>query len=32
MLPKDLEEEIDEFDKLIIWKKVEGTDTEIPEP
>lgn len=32
MFPKSLEEEIDQFDKLIIWKKVEGTDTEIPEP
>jgi len=32
MFPNDLEEEINQFDKLIIWKKVEGTDTEIPEP
>jgi len=32
MFPRDLEEEIDQFDKLIVWKKVEGTDTEIPEP
>ena len=33
LFPKNLQEVIDKFDKLIIWKKVPGTiDTEFPEP
>lgn len=33
MFPENLIQEIRQFDKLIIWRKVPGTiDTELPEP
>jgi hypothetical protein len=32
MLPAGYLAEIDSFEKLIVWKKVPGTDAEIPEP
>ena len=32
MLPSKYLEEIDSFEKLIVWKKVPGTEAEIPEP
>ena len=32
MFPQNLIREIDQFDRLIIWKKVNGSDVEIPEP
>ena len=32
MFPSNLLQEIDQFDRLIIWKKVQGSDVEIPEP
>ena len=32
MFPANLVQEIQQFEKLIKWKKVAGLDTEIPEP
>lgn len=32
MMPADFKQEIDQFEKLIAWKKVEGADVEVPEP
>jgi hypothetical protein len=32
LIPSKYLEEIDSFEKLIVWKKVPGTDAEIPEP
>ena len=32
MFPHTLVQEVKQFNKLIKWKKVAGTDTDIPEP
>lgn len=32
MMPINFKQEIDQFEKLIVWKKVEGADVEVPEP
>ena len=32
MFPANMDSEIKQFEKLIKWKKVDGTDTELPEP
>lgn len=32
MYPSSLLSEIDQFDKLIVWKKLKGCDIEMPEP
>lgn len=32
LLPLDYKVELEKFDKLIVWKKAEGADVEIPEP
>jgi DNA mismatch repair protein MSH6 len=32
LMPNGYEQELAQFDKLIIWKRVMGTDKEIPEP
>ena len=32
MIPQNFKEELSKFEKLIVWKKIAGTDVEIPEP
>ena len=32
MLPYSYTEELQKFEQLIVWKKVQGSDIEIPEP